>query len=62
MKIRCAWCGADLGEKEPLEDHRFSHGMCEACSLSYLDGRTRDTLKQYLERLNEPVPKVDEEP
>ncbi len=62
MKIRCAWCGADLGEKEPLGDHRFSHGMCEACSLSYQDGFKKYTLNQYLERLNEPDLKKEEEP
>jgi hypothetical protein len=31
MKVICAWCGKDLGEKEPLNDQRTSHGMCEGC-------------------------------
>lgn len=31
MKILCAWCGKDLGTKEPLEDTRTSHGICPEC-------------------------------
>ena len=31
MKIQCAWCGADLGEKEPLGDTSITHGMCSRC-------------------------------
>lgn len=27
----CAWCGKDMGEKEPLEDKSVTHGMCEKC-------------------------------
>lgn len=31
MKIVCAWCNADLGDKEPLEDTKVSHGICLTC-------------------------------
>jgi hypothetical protein len=31
MKIICAWCGSDLGEKEPYEDTDVSHGCCSEC-------------------------------
>ena len=31
MKIQCAWCKKDLGEKEPLTDNSISHGMCSDC-------------------------------
>jgi len=31
MKIQCAWCGKDLGEKEPLDDGRVTHGICQEC-------------------------------
>jgi len=32
MKVGCAWCGKDLGEKEPYDDKETTHGMCENCS------------------------------
>ena len=31
MKIVCAWCKKDLGEKKPLKDKAITHGMCQAC-------------------------------
>jgi len=31
MKVECAWCGKNLGEKEPVEDTGITHGMCPAC-------------------------------
>ncbi len=31
MKIVCAWCGKDMGEKKPLKDKSVTHGMCEEC-------------------------------
>ncbi len=29
-KVKCAWCGADLGEKEGVEG--ISHGICPSCA------------------------------
>ena len=31
MKVICAWCKKDLGEKEPLSDTKISHGICDDC-------------------------------
>ena len=31
MKVICAWCKRDLGEKFP-EQPGVSHGICEACA------------------------------
>ncbi len=31
MKIECAWCGKDQGEKEGPEEH-VTHGICEVCA------------------------------
>jgi len=31
MIRRCAWCGKDMGEKEPLDDQRVTHGICQEC-------------------------------
>jgi len=42
MKIVCAWCKKELGEKEPLDDPRISHGICEECKQ-----KMQQELKQY---------------
>lgn len=31
MKIVCAWCQKDMGEREPFDDPITSHGICPAC-------------------------------
>lgn len=32
MKVICAWCRDDLGEKEPLEDLSLTHTICAECA------------------------------
>jgi transcription initiation factor TFIIIB Brf1 subunit/transcription initiation factor TFIIB len=31
MRAVCAWCDADLGEREPLDDPSITHGICADC-------------------------------
>lgn len=31
MIRECAWCKRILGEKEPLDDPKVTHGICENC-------------------------------
>ena len=31
MKAICAWCNADMGDREPLNDQRETHGICLSC-------------------------------
>lgn len=31
MLAICAWCKANLGEKEPLDDTRITHSICRTC-------------------------------
>ena len=31
MKIMCAWCGKDLGEKDGKGEEGISHSICEKC-------------------------------
>ena len=31
MKVLCAWCKKDLGEKSPLENKSISHAICSEC-------------------------------
>jgi len=40
MKRVCAWCGKDMGEREPLEDKSITHGMCEDCYKKMTKGGT----------------------
>lgn len=49
MKVICAWCRKDMGEKEPLEEKIISHGMCEDCRRKVM--REKDEFfKHYSER------------
>ncbi len=32
IKIICAWCGKDMGEKEGEGIEGVSHGMCNECA------------------------------
>jgi hypothetical protein len=36
MRRRCAWCGDDLGRKEPFDDDRRTDGICPPCSEQLL--------------------------
>ncbi len=36
MKIECAWCKLDMGQKEPLSDPAVTHTICEACQRQVL--------------------------
>jgi len=35
MKVKCAWCGANMGIKPCNEDQQdmISHGICESCKI-----------------------------
>jgi len=37
MLVICAYCGKTIGEKEPLEDKKISHGCCKECYLKELE-------------------------
>jgi hypothetical protein len=32
MRVYCGWCASFLYDKEPLDDRRKTHGICQACS------------------------------
>ncbi len=31
MKVVCAWCGKDMGEKPPYKDKGVTHTICPEC-------------------------------
>jgi DNA-binding CsgD family transcriptional regulator len=51
MNVQCAWCGKDIGRKEPLEDTETTHGICPDCYRTvsrrpvHLSGRLMDVLE-----------------
>jgi hypothetical protein len=56
MKRICAWCGTvlDGSQRYPLKNEPISHGICKVCAFSLLDGE-RQTLREFIEKLKEPV-------
>ena len=51
MKIVCAWCGADMGEKECSgpDNGLVSHSICEQCrmeAMAELEGQGADREKK----------------
>jgi len=41
MKVVCAWCNKDMGEKEPTKGRQrneVTHGMCDKCYKKQMGG------------------------
>lgn len=36
MRIVCAWCKKELGEKEPLTNKETTHGICSECATKMM--------------------------
>lgn len=47
MKIVCAWCLQVIYVKELDQPHPDSHGICEACIISYMPAAI---VEEYLKR------------
>ncbi len=62
MKVICAWCGKDLGEKPGCEDLDFpiTHGMCDECAARMFEEDSKG-LSEYLDGLPAPVALVNSE-
>ena len=55
MRIACSFCKKELGEKEPFDDERISHGICRECH-SYFTAQLQGlTLDEYLDGFQAPV-------
>lgn len=55
MRVVCSYCGAPLGETEPLEDESLSHGMCLACRDHFARQWRGERLGEYLDSFSKPV-------
>jgi len=54
MKRVCAWCGKDMGEKEPLDDDSVTHAICKDCRREEFRGeksnRDIERLRGYVKK------------
>ena len=53
MKVVCAWCGKNMGEKPPIEDTDVTHDMCLDCyqkELSKINRRRIKTCQRKVSR------------
>lgn len=52
MKMICSYCRKHCGEKEPLDDDRISHGMCEDCFDYFVRQKQGLPLDEYLDEFD----------
>ena len=55
MKVICSYCRNDMGEKEPFEDNRISHGFCRDCYEYFSKQIAGMSFNEYLDRFEAPV-------
>lgn len=56
----CSYCRQKIGEKEPFEDNRLSHGICGACYDYHIPRILEKDMSAHLDRYPYPVIMVDE--
>jgi len=59
MKRLCAWCGKNMGEKEPLDDKRATHGLCDKCAKK-LENKETKTMKELKQGDSAKIVKMSE--
>ncbi len=52
MKVICAWCGKDMGEKDGKGVEGVSHGICEDCVNKHFPEITIPEPRAFKVRLN----------
>jgi hypothetical protein len=55
MQVECSYCKLDLGEKEPLDDTRLSHSICNDCREYFMKQAMGLPLGEYLDQFEKPV-------
>jgi len=61
MKMICSYCRRSYGEKEPLDDDRTSHGMCNDCFAYFARQKSGLPLDDYLDGFEVPLLIVNKE-
>lgn len=55
MQLVCSYCRSPMGEQEPYEDTRISHGMCAGCAAHFQRQWRGLSLQEYLDELDAPI-------
>jgi PAS domain-containing protein len=55
MRSVCAWCNADKGSVDGVDDGLLSHGICRACRARFTPRARPVELRDFLDRLGAPV-------
>jgi hypothetical protein len=55
----CYRCGMEFGEKEPLEDRRVSHGLCDPC-IPLAEAEIEEELRAMAQGLAAPISPLHE--
>jgi len=53
LKVECAWCGKDMGEKDGKGQEGTSHGICDECAAKMMERRLDPIVARVLAQ--EPV-------
>jgi hypothetical protein len=51
MRLHCAWCNLDMGQKEPPEDENWTYGICQSCCNHFFREAEQDADKDNRSRL-----------
>ena len=55
MRVLCSYCGAAMGEREPLASEDVSHGICKECTEEFPQRWGGAELGRYLDLFEMPV-------
>ncbi len=61
MFVVCSFCQEDMGEKEPFENVKTTHGICPDCYTRLLHQAEGMSFDEYLEQFEVPVLVVNSE-
>lgn len=61
MVVICSYCRKKVGEKEPYEDKRHSHGICPVCYDLHIPRILGFDLSDHLDKQDSPAVIVDED-
>ena len=63
MLRKCAWCGEEMGEIEPISDKSITHGMCSECldkqMEKFEENRTEPVLRSLLKSIEEEAQAIE---
>jgi hypothetical protein len=55
MHAICSYCEADLGQREPLDDPRVTHSICEPCFEHFEAQWNGQHLAEFMDRYDTPM-------